>query len=91
MSLSVFFANLSLYIYIYIYKHLYKRSLTGLNSEISFFLTGFNTKVEELSLPYNSPIASENIIEFTPFPRVLTVCEMQKVLSRIWRHAAVSI
>ena len=46
---------------------------------------------EEPSLPYYLPIAEGRIIGFIPFPRVLVLCEMQSVLSKIWTHVAVSI
>ena len=41
---------------------------------------------EEPSLPYYLPIAGGRIIGFIPFPRVLVLCEMQLVFSRIWTH-----
>ena len=49
------------------------------------------TKAEESSLPYYLPIAGGRIIGFIPFPRVLGLCEMQYVSSRIWTRDAVSI
>ena len=69
------------------HKVIFKRSLTGLNSEIFF-------SVEELSLPYNLPIDRGRVIEefnlpyylpidrgrvikFTPFPKVLAQYKMQ--------------
>ena len=69
----------------------FKRSLTGLNSEFSFFLTSCLTKAEEISLPYYLPIAGGRIIGFVPFPRVLVLCKMQSVSSRIWTRVTVSI
>ena len=71
--------------------NLFKRSLTGLNSEFSFSLTSCLTNVEEPSLPYYLPIAGGRIIGFIPFPRVLVQCEMQSVSSKIWTRVAVSI
>ena len=68
-----------------------KRSLTGLNSEFSFSYTSCLTKAEEPSLPYYLPIAGGRIFGFTPFPRVLVLCEIQSVTSRIWTRVAVSI
>ena len=68
----------------------FKRSLTGLNSEFSFSKTSCLTKAEEPSLPYYLPIAGGRIIGFIPFPRVLVLCEMQSVKSRIWTRVAVS-
>ena len=66
-------------------RSIFKRSLTGLNSEFSF------SKAEEPSLPYYLPIAGGRIIGFIPFPRILVLCEMQSVSSRIWTRVAVSI
>ena len=69
----------------------FKRSLTGLNSEFSFAYTSCLTKAEEPSLPYYLPIAGGRIIGFIPFPRVLLLCEMQSVSSRIWTLVTLSI
>ena len=93
-------------IYIYIYRsHIYqplrsgriwhkvkffKRSLTGLNSEFSFSWTSCLSKAEEPCLSYYLPKAGGRIIWFIPFPRVLVLCEMQSVSSRIWTRVAVS-
>ena len=94
-----------IYIYIYIY-HVYptpqlgqdktqgqffRWCLTGLNSELFFSYTSWLTKIEEPSLPYYLPIAIGRIIGFIPFPRVLVLCEMQSVSSRIWIRVAMSI
>ena len=46
---------------------------------------------EEHSPPYYLPIAGGRIIGFIPFSRVLVLCEMQLVSSRIWTRVAVSI
>ena len=62
---------------------IFKRSLTGLNSEFSFSWTSCLTKAEEPSLFYYLPIAGGRIIGFILFPRVLVLCEMQSVSSRI--------
>ena len=67
----------------------FKRSFTGLNSEFS--LTSCLTKTEEPSLPYYLLIAGGRINGFIPFLRVLVLCEMQSVSSRIWTRIAVSI
>ena len=64
-------------------RSVFKRSLTGFNSEFSFSLTSCLTKAEEPSLSYYLPIAGGRIIGFIPFPRVLVLCEMQSVSSRI--------
>ena len=72
-------------------RSIFKQSLTGLNSEFSFSYTSYLTKAEEPSLPYYLPIVGGRIIGFIPFPRVLVLCEMQSVSSRIWTRVAVSI
>ena len=46
---------------------------------------------EEPSLSYYLPIAGGRIIGFIPFPRVLVLCEMLSVSSRIWTRIAVFI
>ena len=72
-------------------RSIFKRSLTCLNSEFSFSYTSCLTKAEEPSLSYYSPIAGGRIIGFIPFPRVLVLCEMKSVSSRIWTRIAVFI
>ena len=72
-------------------RSIFKRSLTGFNSEFSFSLTSCLTKAEELSLSYYLPIAGWRIIGFIPFPRVIVLREMQSVSSRIWTRVVVSI
>ena len=72
-------------------RSIFKRSLTGLNSEFFFSKTSCLTKAEEPSLSYYLPIAGGRIIGFIPFPRVLVLCEMQSVSSRFWTRVAVSI
>ena len=64
-------------------RSIFKQRLTGLNSEFSFSETSCLTKAEEPSLPYYLPIAGGRIIGSLPFPRVLALCEMQSVASRI--------
>ena len=96
--------NIYIYIYIYIYiftnpsaragydtRSIFKQGLTGLNSEFSFSKTTCLTKAEEPSLPYYLPIAGGRIIGFIPFPRVLVLCEMHLVSSRIWTRITVSL
>ena len=46
---------------------------------------------EEPCLSYYLHIAGGRIIGFIPFPRVLVLCEMQSVSSRIWTRIAVFI
>ena len=72
-------------------RSIFKRILTGFNSEFSFSKTSCLTKAEEPSLSYYLPIAGGRIIGFRPSPRVLVLCEMQSVRSRIWTRVAVSI
>ena len=72
-------------------RSVFKRSLTSLNSEFSFSKNSCLTKAEESSLPYYLPIAGGIIIGFIPFPRILVLCEMQSVSSRILTRVAVSI
>ena len=57
-------------------RSIFKRSLTGLNSEFSFSSTSRLTKAEEPSLLYYLPIARGRIIGFIPFARVFVLCEM---------------
>ena len=71
-------------------RSIFKRSLTGLNSEFSFSKTSCLTKAEEPSLSYYLPIAGGRIIRFIPFPRVLVLCEVQSVSSRIWTRVVMS-
>ena len=72
-------------------RSIFKRSLTGLKSDFSFYYTSCLTKAEEPSLSYYLPIAGGRIIGFIPSPRVLVLYEMQSVTSRIWTPVAVSI
>ena len=70
------------------------KSLTLLWSRISYLPNPSArclTKAEEPSLLYYLPIAGGRIIGFIPFPRVLVLCEMQSVSSRIWTRVAVFI
>ena len=76
---------------VYDTRSFFKLSLTGLNSEYSFSLTSCLSKAEEPSLSYYLLIAGGRIIGFIPFPRVLVLCEMQSVSSRIWTCVTVSI
>ena len=72
-------------------RSIFKRILTGLNSEFSFSLTSCLTKAEEPSLSDYLAIAGGRIIGFIPFLRVLVPREMQSVSSRIWTRVTVSI
>ena len=72
-------------------RSIFKRSLTGLNSEFSFSWTSCLTEAEGFCLSYYLPIAGGRIIGFIPFPRVLVLCKMQLGWSRIWTRVSVSI
>ena len=72
-------------------RSIFKRSLTGSNSEVSFSETGCLTKFKKPSLPYYLLIAGGKTIRFIPFPKVLMLCEMQSAVSRIWTPIAISI
>ena len=72
-------------------RSIFKRSLTGLNSEFSFSWSSWLTMALEPSLPNYLSIAGGRRIGFIPFPRVLVRCEMQSVSSRIWTRITVSI
>ena len=71
-------------------RSIFKRSLTGFNSEFSFSWTSCLTKAEVPNLSYYLPIAGGRIIGFIPFPRVLVLCEMQSASSRFWTRIVVS-
>ena len=73
------------------YDTIFKRSLTGLNSEFSFSGTGCHTKIKELSLPNYLPTAGGRMIGCIPFPRILALYKMQTVSSTIWTWIAESI
>ena len=90
LSYFILFTNPSARVGYYT-RSIFERSLTGVNSEFSFSQTSCPTKAEEPSLSYYLPIAKGRIIGFIPFPRVLVLCEMQSVSSRIWTRVAVFI
>ena len=50
---------------------------------VFFSYNGCNTKVKEPNLLNYLSIAGGRINEFLPYPRVLALCEMQTVSSRI--------
>ena len=54
-------------------RTIFKRSLTGLNSEFSFSQTSCLTKAEEPSLSYYLPIAGGRIIGFIP-SKINNIC-----------------
>ena len=47
-------------------RPIFKLSLTGLNSEFSFSLTGCLTKAKDLILPYYLTMAGGRIVGFIP-------------------------
>ena len=79
---------MGIYIYIYIYiciykirarcdtRSIFKRSVTSLNLDFSFFLTGYHLKVKEPNLSFYLPIISGRIIESIPPSKVLMLCEV---------------
>ena len=91
------FACVYIYIYIYIYIYLsnlstrvgcdtrsnFKQSLTSLNSELFFFLTGYHANIRDTNFTNYLSTARERI--------VIVLCEMLTALSRIWTWAAMSI
>ena len=72
-------------------RSVFQRSLTGLNSQFSFSYTGCLTKAKEPSLPYYLPADGGKIIAYIPFPKLLTLCEMQTASTVIWTRVTVSI
>ena len=69
----------------------FKRSLTGLNSEFLSPRLVASPRLKNLVCPTIYPYLEGEIIGFIPFPRVLVLCNMQSVSSRIWTRVAVSI
>ena len=86
----------NLYIYMYIYKlsawpiydirSIFKRNVTGLNSEFSFY-QHCHTKADEYRLPYYFHIVGGRIVRFIPFPEILTLCEIKTPSSSLWTWA----
>ena len=72
-------------------KSIFKRSLTGLNSEFSFSYTSCLTKAEEPSLFYYLPIAGGRIIGFMPFPKGISAMWNAISLVQGWTRVTVSI
>ena len=68
------------------HKVIFKRSLTGLNSEYSFSYTSCLAKAEEPSLPYYLPIAGGRIIRFIPFPKVLVLLLYSYNHDQLYKH-----
>ena len=94
--------KLHIYIYIYIYTPnpcsgagcdttaIFKCSLTGWNSDISFSETSCHIKVKEFSLPNYLLISWRENSKVHIFPSLLARWEMQTASSRIWTRIAVS-
>ena len=70
---------------------IFKRSLTGLNSEVSLFETSCHTQVKEPRLPYSLSVSGRRVVGFIPCPKVWALCEMQTASSNMWTRVAVSI
>ena len=99
--IATFLTAIYIYIYIYIYQSVctgrmqhkfnFKRSLTGLKTEISFSLTNCLMKAKEPSIPYYLHLAWRIIIGLISFVGVLELCEMQIASSRNWTRVDVTI
>ena len=72
-------------------RSIFKRSLTGLNSEFSSSLTSHYFNIIKFSLLFYIPRAGERILRFITFRRVLMVSERQTSSCRIWTQISVSI
>ena len=72
------------------YKINFYRSLTGLNSEISFY-TGCRTEVKKPRLLKYLYIGGKRIVGFKHLPITLVLREMQTTSFRIWTLITVSI
>ena len=72
-------------------RSIFKRSLTGLNSDFSFSRTGCSSKVKEPCLFNYSSIAGGRIVGCIPFPRSLARCEIQTASSRFRTRVTISI
>ena len=80
---------------IYIYRPL--RSVNFFNGIEQVWIQSFPSprlvalpRLKNLVCPTILPIAGGRIIGFIPFPKVLVLCEMQSVSSRIWTRITVS-
>ena len=72
-------------------RSIFKRSLTGLMSDLSLSWTAYLTKAGEPSLPDHLPIADGWLRGLIPFPRILVLFEMQSASLRNWTQVTVSI
>ena len=82
-------------------NHIYPNPPLGQDMTQGQFLSGvYQVWIQSFPSPrlvalpsrsYYLPIAGGRIIGFIPFQRVLVLCEMQSVSSRIWTRVAVSI
>ena len=60
-------------------------------NKFSFPSTGFPIMAKESSLPNYLPTTGERIVGFIPFPRVLSLCDMQTASSKIRTRVTDSI
>ena len=73
-------------------RAIFKRSVTGLNSQsLASPRLVASPRLKNPNLSHYFSIAGGRIIGFIPFPRVLVLCEMQSVSSRIWTRIACPI
>ena len=86
----VFVSLCEAYIYIYIYMGQDMTQGQFLSGVLQVLIQGFPSprlvalpRLKSPSLPYYLPIAGGRIIGFIPFPRILVLCEMQSVSSKI--------
>ena len=83
-AILIYISNIIIYIYPSTptecdSQSIFKRSLTGLNSEFSFSYTSCHTKVKDHSLSNDLPIARERRVGYIYFLNVLALCEMWNV------------
>ena len=69
----------------------FKQSLTRLDSEFSFSLTGCLIKTKETYLSYYLPLVGVRMRGFIHFSRELVISEMHWASFRIWTRVAISI
>ena len=69
---------------------IFKRNLASFDFGFSFSRAGCHTKSKEPNLSYDLPITAWRIIEFTHFPNVLALYEMQTTLPKIRTRVALS-
>ena len=72
-------------------RSIFNKSLTGLNSDFSLYLTVWHIKVKEFYLLGHLLTAGGRIVGCIPLPTVLALCEIQTASISIWTLVAVSI